>query len=174
MNDIFIFDVAAFENKPDGTRETYTFKGKAEFEDFKTYSDFEGKVEIMKLDDALNVYIQEGTVKMGFVCEKCTKPFKTVIDFSKTERQFYFKRPQQVEDLNDLYLIDTKHMKIDISEMVRQEIILHFPLNLVCSSRCKGLCTVCGGDKNKKTCKCKPADGIENKPLKILKELIKN
>ena len=88
----------------------------------------------MKLDDCLNVYISEGEVTVCLICEKCLKPFKRKVDFSKTERQFLFKRPREVEDLNDLYLVDTKRWEVDISEIVRQEIILHFPLNLVCLS----------------------------------------
>ena len=170
MDNIFIFDVTRFENEVTGHRETYSFGGKAKFEEFKVCSEFEGKVEIMKMDDCLNVYISEGEVEICFACEKCLKPLKRTIDFSKTERQFYFKRPPKVEDLHDLYLVDTKRWEVDISEMVRQEIILHFPLNLVCSTHCKGLCPICGKDLNKVKCGCKVKDQSE-KPLSILKEI---
>jgi uncharacterized metal-binding protein YceD (DUF177 family) len=170
MENIFIFDVTHFEDADEGHRETYSFEGAAEFEDFKVCSDFSGRVEIMRMDDCLNVYISEGEVEICFVCEKCLKPLKKTIDFSKTERQFYIKRPRTVEDLNDLYLVDTNRWEVDISEMVRQEIILHFPLNLVCSTHCKGLCPICGKDLNKVKCDCKVID-LSEKPLSILKEI---
>lgn len=170
MENIFVFDVTHFEHAENAHRETYSFEGAAEFKDFKTCSNFVGRIEIMKLDDCLNVYINEGKVKIRFICEKCLKPIEKTIDFSKTERQFYIKPPRIVEDLNDLYLVDTERWEIDISEMVRQEIILHFPLNLVCSTHCKGLCPVCGKDLNKVKCSCKIIDQSE-KPLSILKEI---
>jgi len=170
MENIFIFDVGPFENQTTGHRETYSFGGKAEFEDFKVCSDIEGRVEIMKMDDCLNVYISEGEVEISSICEKCLKPFKQTIDFSKTERQFYLKKPHSIEDLHDLYLVNTKRWEIDLSEMIRQEIILHFPLNLVCSTRCKGLCPVCGKDRNKVECDCIIV-APEEKPLSILKEI---
>lgn len=173
MHNIFTFDVSSFENKTNGQKETYAFEGAAGFKDFKVCSDFFGRAEIIKLDDCLNVYISEGEVELEFVCEKCLKPFKKTINFGKTERQFYLKRPRVVEDINDFYLVDTKRWEVDISEMVRQEIILHFPLNLVCSTHCKGLCPVCGEDRNKVKCKCKILNPAE-KPLSILKDLVKH
>jgi uncharacterized protein len=65
-------------------------------------------------------------------------------------------------------------MTIDLNEMLRQEIILHFPPNPLCSSRCKGLCQVCGKDKNKKLCTCTVDDGKVYKPFKDLKKIIRN
>jgi uncharacterized protein len=75
--------------------------------------------------------------------------------------------------LNDIYYIDTKDKTVDLSEVFRQEIILHFPLIPVCSKRCKGLCPVCGKDRNKTLCKCKQDLPETHQPFKNLKKLIK-
>jgi len=53
--------------------------------------------------------------------------------------------------------------------LLRQEIILHFPVVSVCSKSCKGLCPVCGVDLNKENCSCDKEQGL--KQLSILKEL---
>lgn len=47
----------------------------------------------------------------------------------------------------------------DLTEELRECIILSFPSNPLCSEDCKGLCPHCGADLNKGPCSCKPSDG---------------
>jgi len=43
---------------------------------------------------------------------------------------------------------------IDIDELVREQVILALPSRALCREDCKGLCPVCGIDKNLKDCEC--------------------
>ena len=43
---------------------------------------------------------------------------------------------------------------LDIDELVRQTVILNFPMRFLCSDDCKGLCPKCGTDLNKNSCNC--------------------
>ena len=43
---------------------------------------------------------------------------------------------------------------IDITEDVRQEIMLTYPMIPVCAPGCKGLCRRCGQNLNEQTCAC--------------------
>ena len=43
---------------------------------------------------------------------------------------------------------------IDLTEGIREEIILGLPLKNLCSEDCKGLCPVCGMNLNEGTCTC--------------------
>lgn len=45
---------------------------------------------------------------------------------------------------------------VDLTEDMREAIILAFPSYPVCSSDCKGLCPQCGANKNEGECQCKP------------------
>ena len=45
--------------------------------------------------------------------------------------------------------------RCDISEDVRTEITLALPMNLLCREDCRGLCPVCGADRNKVSCSCR-------------------
>ncbi len=47
----------------------------------------------------------------------------------------------------------------DLTEELRECIILSFPSNPLCSADCKGLCPRCGADLNKGKCSCKPLGG---------------
>ena len=47
----------------------------------------------------------------------------------------------------------------DLTDELRECIILSFPSNPLCSEDCKGLCPRCGADLNKGKCSCKPHGG---------------
>ncbi len=44
--------------------------------------------------------------------------------------------------------------KIDLTELVREQIILNLPEQIFCSEDCKGLCDKCGANRNLIDCNC--------------------
>ena len=44
--------------------------------------------------------------------------------------------------------------EIDLTEIVREQILLNLPEQVLCKEDCKGLCPQCGTDRNKKHCDC--------------------
>jgi uncharacterized protein len=44
--------------------------------------------------------------------------------------------------------------EIDLSDEVRDEILLAMPLKPLCKDDCQGLCPVCGGNRNTVPCTC--------------------
>jgi uncharacterized protein len=59
------------------------------------------------------------------------------------------------EDDADLICIKAGEHLVDISEVVRQALILSIPLKPLCDENCKGLCPSCGVNLNEETCDCK-------------------
>jgi uncharacterized protein len=51
--------------------------------------------------------------------------------------------------------IDEHHV-LDLTEVVRQGILLAVPLHVVCREDCAGLCPTCGTNWNEGTCDCEP------------------
>ena len=47
---------------------------------------------------------------------------------------------------------------IDFTDAVRENVIIGIPMKPVCSSDCRGICAICGTNKNIKDCGCKNAD----------------
>lgn len=169
------FSVASLVDQTIGTSESYTFEGPAKFDDIKVMSDIKGRVEFMKIYEGFNVSVQDVEVDVEFKCEKCLKPINKTVRIERFDKQFLLDEPREIDDPNDLYLVEKKYMKIDLAEALRQEIILHFPVVLVCSESCKGICPKCGTNLNKKDCNCKheKEEEISEKPLAALKKLIK-
>lgn len=59
---------------------------------------------------------------------------------------------------------------LDLTELVRQNIIVHLPLQALCREDCAGICPRCGADLNQGPCRC-PTEEPQG-PLAQLKRLI--
>ena len=59
------------------------------------------------------------------------------------------------------------HEKIDLSEQIRETVLIEIPMKALCQESCKGICSYCGTNKNKHSCEC-PAQSEEQSisPLK--------
>lgn len=61
---------------------------------------------------------------------------------------------------------------IDISELVREQVILAQEIVNICKDSCKGLCQTCGKNRNKGECRCDDRNS-EQSPFAVLKKLQK-
>ena len=52
------------------------------------------------------------------------------------------------------YNLDKLKGALDIDEDIREEIILSFPMKVLCKDDCKGICSKCGVNLNTDKCKC--------------------
>ncbi|MCX6023144.1 MAG: DUF177 domain-containing protein [Chloroflexi bacterium] len=60
------------------------------------------------------------------------------------------------DDEPDPFLIDNHHI-LDLTEAVRQAIVLSTPISPRCREDCEGLCPVCGANRNIQACRCSMA-----------------
>ena len=78
-------------------------------------------------------------------CSRCLTGFAHPVDADIQELFVYPEHAQEYSD-EDVHLVgeDT----IDLTAMVHDAIILDQPLILLCRPDCRGLCQVCGADRN--------------------------
>ncbi len=72
------------------------------------------------------------------ICGRCLEPVEKEVN---AEIELFF----DIDDIEE---------ELDISTDIREEVLLAFPMNLLCSGECAGLCRFCGGNRNKNECKC--------------------
>ncbi len=66
--------------------------------------------------------------------------------------------------------------EIEPKDLIREQILLALPMVPVHRQDCKGLCPICGADRNEKECGCSrdaPVPVKEENPFAVLKEIIK-
>ena len=59
------------------------------------------------------------------------------------------------EDIELFYDLDEAGEELDVSEDIREELLLNLPVNMLCSDDCEGLCSECGANLNKEDCSCR-------------------
>lgn len=59
------------------------------------------------------------------------------------------------DDYDESIVVTDENNKVDVDEMLYQEIQLFLPHKYLCSDDCKGLCPGCGVNLNKEKCTCK-------------------
>lgn len=61
--------------------------------------------------------------------------------------------------------------RIDLSQMVVEQIVLALPMKPLCEPDCLGLCALCGANRNLQSCDCAPEDTDPRwAPLKMLQK----
>jgi uncharacterized protein len=101
--------------------------------------------------------------KIEGMCSRCLKPVELPIDTEFAERfvpavswRAEEQHELQEEDLN-LAVFDGE--AIELNDLVREEILLAMPGQILCRADCKGLCSTCGIDRNAGSCQCADAAG---------------
>lgn len=59
----------------------------------------------------------------------------------------------QDEDFDDLY-VQVENMRLNVDELISEDIWLAIPSRFLCKEDCKGLCMQCGQDLNEASCSC--------------------
>ncbi|MFH1068882.1 MAG: DUF177 domain-containing protein [Candidatus Glassbacteria bacterium] len=94
-------------------------------------------------------------------CRKCLKAIKTptrsavhgVYAFPEALQKLSVDR--DTTDSGDIYQLDRGRKTIDLTELIRECLVLEYPIYIQCSENCRGLCPDCGADLNVKDCGCR-------------------
>ena len=89
-----------------------------------------------------------------FQCDRCLKGFR--LSLSPRYHMYYLYEEREALNLDPMEVQTVPHgtSVIDITEDVRQTVLLSVPLKLLCKEDCKGLCPHCGKDRNIEQCSC--------------------
>ena len=100
-------------------------------------------------------------------CAKCLEPVSLEI---RAEMDALFARQTDPED-PDLYSFEGS--KADLTDAVRDALLLELPYRFLCSEDCRGLCPGCGVNLNLGTCACQEGANVTN-PFSALKAIVQN
>jgi len=124
-----------------------------------------------------NVYVTADIVSaISVACRRCLNPFEAgmtttleVLFCSSNESQVSASDPVDGEER--YYDGDT----VDLSEDVRQALVLEIPPWPLCSEVCQGLCPQCGTELNEGACFCELTDESQQRafnPFSVLSKML--
>jgi len=102
--------------------------------------------------------VLEGKVRLQ--CGSCLEYFQAPVrseftaDFRPVPKQEAESEAELLEaDLDVSYFSGDE---IDLRDVLREQVFLGIPMSPLCREDCKGLCPVCGVNRNRVTCECVP------------------
>lgn len=99
-------------------------------------------------------------------CGRCLKEFEADSDTDITEKYY----PAEMVNIEpDAYTYQSDI--VDVTEALREALLLAEPLSVLCKEDCQGLCPVCGIDRNVASCTCDTA--VIDPRLAVLEQLLK-
>jgi uncharacterized protein len=98
------------------------------------------------------------TVKLESECDRCLGRAEFPLDAGFD----LFYRPSQSLSASEEVAIDEGEAEMgfyegagmELEEILREQILLLLPMQRVCSAECKGICPVCGKNRNESACDC--------------------
>jgi uncharacterized protein len=90
-----------------------------------------------------------------FQCDRCVEDFDMVLENSYRMYYVYSEEDSKKYEQDEVMVITPETNEIDISDDVRQMVLLAVPMKLLCYEECLGLCPKCGKNLNFETCTCK-------------------
>lgn len=92
-------------------------------------------------------------VSLLIPCSRCLEGVETFFDISiSKELDFNDTDNDRVRELDETNYMDGYNLDVDI--LVYNEILIEFPMQVLCKEDCKGICFVCGKNQNENTCDC--------------------
>jgi uncharacterized protein len=110
-------------------------------------------------------------ISLTLFCNRCltAMTYSMEINFSK-EVDFNLTEEERADGLDETNYIIGYNLDVDI--LIYDEVLIGFPMKLLCSEDCKGLCKNCGNNLNEKTCDC---DTFDYDPrMSVIRDIFNN
>lgn len=94
-----------------------------------------------------------GEITFVMNCDRCLKPIEVKLELVFSREVFAPNMLDGASDQND----DQRFMdgyQLDVEDLLRNEIVINWPMKVLCKPDCKGICRQCGKDLNTGTCEC--------------------
>ncbi len=175
--DAMLFNVAQLMKSAVGTSLVTDFQEDDEVrldDDLKVVGPIIGHARMRRTNQGLLI---DGWVDLAFAlsCTRCLKTFEQPMHVI-FEEQFYptvdivTGMPMPPFDKEEIFPIDDHHL-LDLTEAIRQNVLIALPMVTLCQEDCKGLCSQCGQDLNLNQCNCQPE--VDNR-LSVLEALLQD
>lgn len=148
-------DVSELKNKKNSKRSINVMIEKDSFYDgnetvnFLKPLNFDGTLRLVN-----DIYELKGKVsaELLLTCSRCLKEYPYHLEIDIEENLSTNPSNENCE------IISIKNDKIDIYEIIENNLVIQLPVKRLCNEYCKGLCQQCGIDLNHKECSCDRID----------------
>ena len=104
-------------------------------------------------------------------CDRCLEavPTEFILEFTKNV-DLDESSEEQAMELDEKNYIDGYNL--DVDKLLYNEILIGWPMKILCREDCKGICNMCGQNLNKGTCDCE--DTSLDPRMSVIRDVFKN
>ena len=102
-------------------------------------------------------------------CDRCLEPVDTFFDLDFV-KNVDLNDDEQRDELDEKNYIDGYNL--DVDKLLYNEMLIGWPMKILCSESCKGICNTCGQNLNKGTCNCE--DTSLDPRMSVIRDVFKN
>ena len=99
----------------------------------------------------------ETDVVMAIPCDRCLQEVSVALHLA-IDRKFYLEEPETEEEADGEDMDCIKESALDVDQLIYDEILVNWPMKVLCREDCKGICKKCGKNLNEGTCACDQAE----------------
>jgi uncharacterized protein len=173
-------NVAQLLHAPVGTTRSYPLDERepALMDELTLLSPIVGTLKLTRTNHGILAEIHY-TVDLEQECGRCLEPARSTIVSDLSEEllpttNIVTGLPEHIDADPETPRINANH-EVDLTDLIRQDIVVQQPLQPLCRPDCPGLCQVCGLELQTGACNCSDAadDAPEDGQLGRLGELLK-
>jgi uncharacterized protein len=102
------------------------------------------------------------SAKFEIDCTRCLEPVSFPLDINFdvefVDQEHFGSNGEHEIDPANLSVNSLEDGRLDLNELVREQLFLNLPEQVFCKEDCKGLCEVCGVNRNSENCHCEADD----------------
>ncbi len=104
-------------------------------------------------DEGKKLYVS-GSTKVTYqtVCDRCLTETEVCVPVHISEEFEIADDEILYDDEEGVACIEENHLDVDC--LVKNEILMNWPSKVLCKEDCKGICPVCGKNRNLEECSC--------------------
>lgn len=109
-------------------------------------------------------------IVLGIPCDRCLEPVAEEFNLEFENNVDLTEGDVESDELDEKNYIDGYNL--DVEKLLYNEILIGWPMKILCSEDCKGICNTCGQNLNKGTCDCE--DTSLDPRMSVIRDVFKN
>ena len=139
--------------------------------EFSYAEKFPVMLSIVHTNDQVLKITGEGRVSIWIPCSRCLEPVLHTFSIRiEEEADMKLTDQERIEALDESSFIQDK--VLDTEKLLHNEILIRWPMRVLCKEDCKGICSRCGANLNQGSCDCDTAD--LDPRMAVISDIFKN
>ena len=139
--------------------------------EFSYAEKFPVMLSIVHTNDQVLKIAGEGRVSIWIPCSRCLEPVLHTFSIQiEEEADMKLTDQERIEALDESSFIQDK--VLDTEKLLHNEILIRWPMRVLCKEDCKGICSRCGANLNQGSCDCDTAD--LDPRMAVISDIFKN